>query len=135
MTNNNDNDTSSCPCGSGTLFKVCCQPYLEKSQAAPTAEALMRSRYTAFVQYDEDYLGYSWHPDNRPKVMHLNAETKWLGLKIINTVDGNIDDKTGEVEFVARSKINGKASRLHENSQFARFENRWVYTKGKLSNK
>jgi len=76
MTNNNDNDTSSCPCGSG-----------------------------------------------------------WLGLKIINTVDGNIDDKTGEVEFVARSKINGKASRLHENSQFARFENRWVYTKGKLSNK
>ncbi len=95
----------------------------------------MRSRYTAFVQLDEEYLRYSWHPDNQPKIIHLNTKTKWLGLKIMNTLAGKIDDKTGEVEFVARSKINGKASRLHENSQFTRFENRWVYTSGKYSDK
>ncbi len=95
----------------------------------------MRSRYTAFVLLNEDYLNYSWHPNNRPKIIHLNPKTKWLGLKIINTVAGNTKDKTGEVEFVARNKINGKASRLHENSQFTRFENRWVYTNGKFSDK
>jgi len=132
---NSYNDTSPCPCDSGKLLKACCQPYLEKRQPAPTAETLMRSRYTAFVQHNEEYLRYSWHPDNLPKFIHLNIETKWLGLKIINTFEGNIEDKTGEVEFVARSKINGKASRLHENSLFTRFDNRWVYTKGKFSDK
>jgi len=91
----------------------------------------MRSRYTAFALQDEDYLRYSWHPNHCPKIIHLNAETQWLGLKIKNTIAGSTTDKTGEVEFVARSKISGKASRLHENSLFARFENRWVYTCGK----
>ena len=133
MVNNNDNDASACPCDSGKPFKTCCQPYLEKRQAAPTAESLMRSRYTAFVQHNEEYLRYSWHPDNCPKVIHLSTETKWLGLKIIKTLAGKVDDKTGEVEFVARSKINGKASRLHENSQFKRFDDRWVYVNGSIT--
>ncbi len=95
----------------------------------------MRSRYTAFVQLDEAYLHYSWHPNNRPKIIHLNTDAKWLGLKIVNTLAGEIDDNTGEVEFIARNKINGRAHRLHENSQFIRFENRWVYTSGKYSDK
>ena len=128
---NNKKDLQLCPCESGKAFEHCCQPYLKQTRDAPTAEALMRSRYTAFTLLDEDYLRYSWHPDTCPKTIHLNKETTWLGLKIIKTVAGNIDDKNGEVEFVARSKNNGKASRLHENSRFGRFNNRWVYIDGK----
>jgi SEC-C motif-containing protein len=118
-----------CPCGSSKQATDCCLPLLNQGRNASTAEALMRSRYTAFVLQNEDYLRYSWHPDNCPKIVHLNENIIWLGLKIKNTVAGGVSDETGEVEFVARSKINGKASRLHENSQFTRFENRWVYLK------
>jgi len=122
-----------CPCGSGKPFKLCCQPYVEQTRKAPTAEALMRSRYSAFALLNEDYLRYSWHPDTCPKQIHLNENTKWLGLKIKNTVAGDVNDNTGEVEFVARSKNNGKASRLHESSHFKRFEHRWVYLDGKTT--
>lgn len=95
----------------------------------------MRSRYTAFTLADESYLRYSWHPDHCPKNIHINDKTRWLGLKIVNTVAGTIGDKIGNVEFIARTKDNGKASRLHENSRFARFNNRWVYLDGKIKHK
>lgn len=87
----------------------------------------MRSRYSAFVLLDEDYLRYSWHPDTCPKNIHLHEETNWLGLKIINTENGQRDDDIGRVEFVARYKTQGKATRLCENSRFTRFNKRWVY--------
>jgi len=122
-----------CPCSSGHALVDCCLPYIEQVIAAPTAEALMRSRYSAFVLLNEDYLRYSWHPDTCPKTIHLNINTKWLGLKIKNTVAGGENDDTGEVEFVARNKVNGKACRLHENSQFKRFEGRWVYLNGVIT--
>lgn len=120
-----------CPCESNLHFKDCCKPYIKKIRHAPTAEALMRSRYTAFVLLDKNYLRYSWHPDNCPKNIYLDEKTQWLGLKIKHTVAGGANDETGKVEFVARSKINGKASRLHENSRFARFQQRWVYLDNK----
>lgn len=126
------NRDESCPCGTGRPFQSCCQPYLDRVTDTPTAEALMRSRYSAFVLRDEDYLRYSWHPEHCPVQIHLNDETRWLGLKIINTVAGSIADKTGEVEFIARSKLNGKARRLHENSRFSRYEKRWVYIDGEF---
>ena len=101
------------------------------SDNASTAEALMRSRYTAFVLLNEDYLRYSWHPDSCPKNIYLNKKTTWLGLKIKNTVAGGNRDSSGEVEFIARNKILGKANRLHETSLFVRYKNRWVYLSGK----
>lgn len=121
-----------CPCDSGKPFKDCCQPYIEQDRDAATAETLMRSRYTAFVLMDAGYLRYSWHPDYCPKNIHLNEQTRWLGLKIIKTVAGGTNDESGEVEFVARSKVNGKASRLHENSRFSHYQQRWVYLDGKF---
>ena len=129
----NKEDNHLCPCDSGKLFKLCCQPYVEQINDAPTAEALMRSRYTAFVLHREDYLRYSWHPDTCPKNVHLNKNAQWLGLKIKSTVAGDENDDTGEVEFVARNKVNGKASRLHECSRFKRFENHWVYLDGEIA--
>ncbi len=90
----------------------------------------MRSRYSAFAVGNEIYLRYSWHPDNCPKNIHLNENTQWLGLKIKGTSEGKKGNKTGEVEFVARSKISGKASRLHELSRFVQHHGRWVYVDG-----
>lgn len=120
-------DTLMCPCGSGRNFSDCCRPYLQQTALPETAEALMRSRYSAFVLCDENYLRHSWHPDTRPQTIHLHDNTRWLGLKIKRTGGGEMHDTEGFVEFIARYKTGGKATRLHEHSRFVRFEGRWVY--------
>ncbi len=132
MKNSKNTNPDLCPCESGQTFKSCCQPYVEQKQDAATAQALMRSRYTAFVLQNQDYLRYSWHPENCPVEIRLNTETRWLGLSIKNTVAGDINDENGQVEFVARSKNRGKAHRLHENSRFCRYHKRWVYVDGEI---
>jgi SEC-C motif-containing protein len=100
---------------------------IEQTQQPATAEALMRSRYTAFTLNNEAYLCYSWHPDQCPDIIYLDDESQWLGLKIINASGGQANDDEGEVEFVARCKRHGKATRIHENSRFVRYQGRWVY--------
>ena len=118
-----------CPCESKKPYSVCCEPY-HNGIAAPTAEALMRSRYTAFALSLEEYLLQTWHPETRPSTLNLaeDAATKWLGLQVKNTA--NISEKKATVEFVARYKIAGKAERLHELSEFERIEGRWYYLVG-----
>ncbi len=116
-----------CPCDSGSNYRDCCQKYIAGRANPPTALTLMRSRYTAFVLLDESYLRYSWHPDNCPNNIFLDSDDQWLGLKIKSTYEGNTEDKTGEVEFIARCKKSGKARRLHENSFFVKKHNRWFY--------
>ena len=130
-----DYESYACPCGSGIPYQDCCQPFLSQKQDAPTAEALMRSRYTAFALQDENYLRYSWHPDTCPQEIRLNKNTAWLGLTIKNTTAGKSDDDSGTVEFVARNKTNGKAQRIHENSRFVRVNNQWLYADGDLLSK
>ena len=102
--------------------------------AAPTAEALMRSRYTAYVVEDANYLKETWHPEYRPDTVEAGRGQKWLGLKIRRTEAGGVTDDTGLVEFVARFKIDGKGYRLHESSQFVKANGRWYYTTGELRN-
>lgn len=121
----------SCPCESGRAYRLCCQPYVEMQRSAPTAEALMRSRYTAFVLKDEGYLRHSWHPEYCPAVIHLKDDIRWLGLRIVMTSAGQLTDNEGVVEFVARYKTDGRATRIHEASRFTRLEGRWVYLDGK----
>jgi SEC-C motif-containing protein len=127
--------TALCPCGSGRQFNRCCGPCLSGQQLPATAEALMRSRYTAYVRGDETYLRQSWHDSTCPQTLGLDQQppVKWLGLKIIRTQAGGADDNTGVVEFVARYKLNGKAQRLHETSHFLREAGRWLYVKGELA--
>ncbi|MEQ1487648.1 MAG: YchJ family metal-binding protein [Methylotenera sp.] len=122
-----------CPCESGKSYNTCCAP-LHKGLAAPTAEALMRSRYTAFALAEfypslEEYLLQTWHVDTRPAALNLAEDppTKWLGLQIKRT---ETLGETAIVEFVARYKIAGKAERLHEISQFERLDDRWYYLVG-----
>lgn len=118
-----------CPCESKKPYSACCETYLQ-GLAAPTAEALMRSRYTAYVLELENYLLKTWHPDTRPASLNLAEDptTKWLGLQIKHVE--NTGEETSTVEFVACYKIAGKAERLHEISQFVRVEGCWFYLTG-----
>jgi SEC-C motif-containing protein len=121
-----------CPCGSGRALVDCCGPYLDGDAIPPSAEALMRSRYTAYTQVNTAYLLATWHATTRPAELDL-AQTpppKWLGLKVIRHVA--LDDSHALVEFVARYKINGRAERLHETSRFLREAGRWYYLDGEF---
>lgn len=120
-----------CPCGSGKAFESCCGPYLA-GEPAPTPEALMRSRYTAYVLRNADYLRRTWHSSSRPAELDLEEVVKWLGLKVIRA-KGGAGDENGTVEFVARFKVGGKAHRLEEKSRFVREDGRWVYLDGDVS--
>jgi len=94
-----------------------------------TAEALMRSRYSAYVTQNTEYLLATWHPDTRPS--SLDSENcRWLGLKVLSTKLGTDHDNEGWVSFIARYKIAGKAFRIEENSYFIRINSRWFYVDG-----
>ncbi len=127
------NHITLCPCGSNKKFADCCARYVEGNEPAPTAEALMRSRYTAYTQLAEDYLLATWHPSTRPASLGLAGDvpTKWLGLEVKRHEQQDADHAI--VEFVARYKVNGRAQRLHEVSRFVREEGRWFYVDGDVT--
>lgn len=118
-----------CPCGSGTAYAACCGP-LHDGQPAATAEALMRSRYTAYVLGRDDHVFRTWHPRTRPADVAPDPGTAWLGLEVLRTVDGGPDDDSGVVEFVARFRGRRGEESLHETSRFERRGGRWVYVDG-----
>jgi SEC-C motif-containing protein len=122
-----------CPCGSGKPYAVCCGRFIEGNESAPTAEALMRSRYTAYTLRNEDYLLATWHASTRPSSLGLQDEvpTKWLGLEVKRHEQQDADHAI--VEFVARYKVQGRAHRLHEVSRFVREAGQWFYVDGDLS--
>ena len=119
-----------CPCNPEKEFDQCCGPYLAGEKHPPTAEALMRSRYTAYTLAQEPYLLATWHPSTRPATLGLNADPqpKWLGLQVKR--HHQTDETHAEVEFVARYKIGGRAWRMHENSRFVREKGKWYYVDG-----
>lgn len=88
----------------------------------------MRSRYSAYVLMRGDYLLATWHASTRPAHLDFDDQPQWLGLQIKNhRVTG---DNTSEVEFVARYKTNGRATRMHERSQFVQENQQWFYVDG-----
>lgn len=114
-----------CPCGRPRDYAQCCGPY-HAGAAAPDAESLMRSRYSAYVRRDADYLRASWHPSTRPADLALDTHTTWLGLTVQRVVDTGAD--TAEVAFLARYRIGGgSAVRMTEHSRFVREDGRWYY--------
>ena len=117
-----------CPCGSGTAYAACCGP-LHDGQPAATAEALMRSRYSAYALGHLDHVFRTWHPRTRPERPTLPG-VEWLGLEVLRRVDGAPGDDTGVVEFRARSRDAAGEHVLHETSRFARRGGRWVYVDG-----
>lgn len=120
-----------CPCGSQRPYAACCAP-LHEGAAAATPEALMRSRYSAFVQGRACYLLASWHASTRPAELHLDAGVTWLGLSIKAAPPVLADALHGEVEFVARWRLGGgSAQRQSECSRFVREQGRWFYVDGR----
>lgn len=123
-----------CPCGSGAAYTHCCGRWHAGPLhlQAPTAEALMRSRYSAYVLGLADYLHDTWHPSTRPaERAFFQPGLQWLGLEVKRHV--RVGEDRAEVTFVARSKLGGKAHRLQENSRFVREDGRWTYVDGDLS--
>ncbi|PUA95223.1 SEC-C motif-containing protein [Acidovorax sp. 107] len=139
--------TDPCPCGrpapagpggskgksaAPLPFASCCGRYLAApgvdAVAAPDAESLMRSRYTAFVCERADYLQATWHASTRPAALDFDAGAKWLGLDVRRHVI--TDAEHAVVEFVARYRVGGRAVRLHETSRFVREGGQWFYVDG-----
>jgi SEC-C motif-containing protein len=132
-------DTARCPCLSGEVYGECCGPYHRGQAQAPTAERLMRSRYSAFAVGDATYLLHSWHPDTRPDDLELDPAVRWYRLDILSRTGGGVLDSEGTVEFEARYRMPAAASEggvkvpgstagvQRENSRFARLDGRWVY--------
>ena len=124
-----------CPCGRKRQNQVlslkhCCARYLDHydTHPAPDAESLMRSRYSAFVLERADYLKATWFKENCPGSIDFDHGVKWLGLDIKRSKQ--MDSDHAEVEFVARSRLNGRATRLQETSRFIRENGRWFYVDG-----
>lgn len=116
-----------CPCGSNKPGTECCAPHLDGNKIPATAEALMRSRYTAYTLLNEKYLLGTWHASTRPQQLNLAGEpaSKWLGLEVKRHAQQDAEHAT--VEFVARYKVGGRAQRLHEVSRFVHEDGLWFY--------
>ena len=119
-----------CLCGSGKPYDACCAMH-HAGMPAATAEALMRSRYVAFVMRLEPYLYQTWHATTRPSGLRLLSENPpptWLGLDVKRTA--TVGDKA-TVEFVAKYRLGGgSVVRMHETSNFIREGGQWYYVDG-----
>ncbi|WP_040518362.1 YchJ family protein [Gordonia neofelifaecis] len=122
-----------CPCGSGEVLSACCGRYLTGSgegRRAPTAESLMRSRFTAFALGDEAHLLATWHPDTRPVQCPPDPDVRWLHLRIDEVVDGSPFHTTGTVAFTAVFRDSDGRGEMHERSRFERIDGAWFYLDG-----
>ena len=122
---------SNCPCGSGLLYQNCCKPYHLKQQTAPTAEALMRSRYSAFVVQDGDYLAETTHSSKRKgnsKDAYLKSakNTNWLKLEIVAATFDTVEFKAYYLNKKFQTEV------LHEKSNFRLEAGRWYYVDGEF---
>jgi SEC-C motif domain protein len=98
-----------------------------------TAEALMRSRYSAFALGDADYLLRTWHPSARPASLDLPTDRRWTRLRVLATERGGPDDADGVVEFRAHFRDRGEPGTLTERSRFSRADGEWRYLDGDVS--
>ena len=121
-----DEHSGTCPCGGGQRYDACCGP-LHAGARAPTAERVMRARYSAYALGDVVYLLRSWHPETRPVEVDVERTEVWLRLEVVAVVGGGMLDRSGTVEFVARYREGAREGELHEVSRFERVDGEWVY--------
>jgi len=129
----NKKTTNLCPCSTGKDYKDCCEPYHLWQQNAPTAEVLMRSRYSAYALHKADYLIKTWHPQTLPKKLDEEiSEAKWIELVINKSWNSEQPNETF-VDFTARYRnTSGKAEKMHEISRFIKQGEHWFYVDGKF---
>lgn len=122
-----------CPCNSNKKYSDCCQKAHQNINSVASAEALMRSRYSAFVLANVAYLQKSHHSKTRPsnsenmEIEKWTKSVKWLKLEVLKTTNGTANDTIGTVEFKAFFMENGAINIIHENSKFCIENNYWVY--------
>ena len=116
-----------CPCGLGVPYADCCGAFHSGAAAAPTAERLMRSRYSAFAVGDTAYLLRTWHSSTRPPDLELDGSVRWTGLDVLATTGGTAFHSHGTVEFTAHYRIGGETGAQHERSRFVRENTEWTY--------
>lgn len=121
---------SSCDCGSGLAYQNCCGPFHHRKAVAVTAEALMRSRYSAFCRQEADYLAATWDTSTCPSDLRFTDNRQhWQKLEIIGST-GSVGDQSGNVEFRAYFMEDGKPWCLHEHSRFIKHQGHWLYHDG-----
>ncbi|MGD3111514.1 YchJ family protein [Streptomyces sp. YGL11-2] len=116
-----------CPCGRDASYGDCCAPFHQGRAAAPTAERLMRSRYSAFAVGDTGYLLRTWYSATRPGGLELDPVQRWTGLDILGTSGGSAFHDEGTVEFCAHYTLRGRSGSQYEHSRFVRENGAWVY--------
>ncbi len=124
-----------CPCGSGRELADCCEPYIKGRAPAPTAEALMRARYTSYATGNIDFIERSHAPEtrktfNREAAAKWSRESQWKGLKIVGTKGGGANDSEGVVSFVAFFSKEGKDFRHEEIGRFRKEKGDWLFVDG-----
>ncbi|HEY9279774.1 MAG TPA: YchJ family metal-binding protein [Eoetvoesiella sp.] len=127
-----------CPCGGKGgvfLYRDCCGPFINDNKPAPSAEQLMRSRYTAYALGNADYILATWHASTRPAELTLESpgtphSTRWLGLEIHSHTQLNATE--AQVMFTARYREAGRAGRLKELSRFVLENEQWFYLDGDI---
>jgi len=128
-----------CPCGKGESIESCCGPYISGARLPDTAEALMRSRYTAFATGNVDYIIETHDPDRRGELDRTSTEawskqSEWLGFELISSEKGQPEDSAGVIEFVARYKMKGVTMAHRERAVFRKHGDHWVFVDGQMVN-
>lgn len=125
------NSPIDCPCESGVEYSQCCGLFLSGDKYPTTAEALMRSRFSAYALDNTAYILSSWASATRPDANKLSNENLiWQKLEIIDAKKGGVNDNKGVVEFKAFYLNNGENYLLHEVSRFIKKDGRWFYVDG-----
>lgn len=124
-----------CPCGNTKPYTQCCEPYIKGKKKAPTPEALMRSRYTAYTLGNLDYIEQTMRGDALARFDRKEAEsniknTEWLKLDVLFSEE---EEDKGTVQFIATFRFGGEEHFMHEISSFEKVDGKWYYTKGILS--
>lgn len=123
---------SECPCGLNIPYAKCCEPLIQGLQFPETAEQLLRSRYTAFVKHDIDYIMKTVHPKrihefDENGIREWSENSEWLRLEIIKTENGSSDDQTGTIEFKAYFSQNDIEQIHHESASFTKVKDQWFF--------
>jgi SEC-C motif domain protein len=129
---------ANCPCGSDKLYGECCEPYLNGTANAPTAEALMRARYAAYVTANIVFIERTFHSSTRTEFNRESAkkwaeESQWHSLEILKTIGGKEQDTEGSVEFIATYSQKDEVVKHHEVSSFRKEAGAWTFVDGRMS--
>ena len=126
-----------CPCGSGRSYEDCCRPYISGSKKAPTAEALMRSRYSAYAKHEVDHIVATCVRDGSRDIdveqtRRWSEKSQWLGLRIVSSEKGSPSDTEGTVEFIASYVMDGLKDEHRERAKFVKKDGDWLYDDGEI---